>query len=75
MTGKKHFSAGNTFTEGEIQLIEYIANTLLRGGDPRMATRHKEFASVCRKIRSMKESIQRQKENAAEQEGKNESLG
>jgi hypothetical protein len=32
--------------------------TLLRGGTPTMATRHKEFASLCRKVMAMKNKVQ-----------------
>ena len=44
----------NSFSEGEIQLLEFILQTLLRGGTPNMATRHKEFASLCRKVMAMR---------------------
>lgn len=44
----------NSFSEGEIQVLEFIVQTLLRGGTPNMATRHRDFASLCRKVMSMK---------------------
>ena len=47
----------NSFSEGEIQVLEFIVQTLLRGGTPTMATRHKEFASLCRKVMSMKTRV------------------
>ena len=47
----------NSFSEGEIQVLEFIVQTLLRGGTPTMATRHKEFASLCRKIMAMKNKV------------------
>ena len=47
----------NSFSEGEIQVLEFILQTLLRGGTPSMATRHKDFASVYRKILTMKKRI------------------
>lgn len=47
----------NSFSEGEIQVLEFIVQTLLRGGSPTMATRHKEFASLCRKVMSMKTRV------------------
>jgi hypothetical protein len=47
----------NSFSEGEIQVLEFIVQTLLRGGTPTMATRHKEFASLCRKVMSMKSRV------------------
>ena len=48
----------NSFSEGEIQVLEFIIQTLLRGGTPTMATRHKEFASLCRKVMAMKAKVQ-----------------
>jgi hypothetical protein len=44
----------NSFSEGEIQVLDFILTTLLRGGSPQMATRSKDFASLCRKVVSMK---------------------
>lgn len=52
----------NSFSEGEIQVMEFIVQTLLRGGTPTMATRHKEFASLCRKIMAMKSKVLEQKQ-------------
>ena len=57
----------NSFSEGEIQLLEFILQTLLRGGTPNMATRHKEFASLCRKVMAM-----RNKANQAQTAGAKE---
>jgi len=51
----------NSFSEGEIQVMEFIVQTLLRGGTPTMATRHKEFASLCRKVMAMKTKVHEQK--------------
>jgi hypothetical protein len=51
----------NSFSEGEIQVLEFIVQTLLRGGTPTMATRHKEFASLCRKVKAMKTKVHEQK--------------
>jgi len=47
----------NSFSEGEVQVLEFIVQTLLRGGSPTMATRHKEFASLCRKVMAMKGKV------------------
>lgn len=47
----------NSFSEGEIQVMDFILTTLLRGGSPNMVTRHKEFASLCRKVQSMKSRV------------------
>lgn len=44
----------NSFSEGEIQVLDFILTTLLRGGTPAMAVRSKDFASVCRKVQAMK---------------------
>ena len=48
----------NSFSEGEIQIIEFILQTLLRGGTPTMAARHKDFASLYRKVMSMKQRME-----------------
>lgn len=60
----------NSFSEGEIQVLDFIMQTLLRGGTPSMATRHKEFASVCRKVLAMKQKVHENeaKERAAPKE-------
>lgn len=47
----------NSFSEGEIQVLDFIVQTLLRGGSPTMATRNKDFASLCRKIMAMKAKV------------------
>lgn len=47
----------NSFSEGEVQILEFILSTLLRGGTPTMATRHKDFASLYRKVLTMKKRI------------------
>ncbi len=48
----------NSFSEGEIQVIDFILSTLLRGGTPNMAIRSKDFASLCRKVQAMKVRVQ-----------------
>jgi hypothetical protein len=58
----------NSFSEGEIQVLEFIVQTLLRGGTPTMATRHKEFASLCRKVMAMKTKVHEQKQRPAREE-------
>ena len=42
------------FTDGELQVLDFIFVTLMRGGNPTMATRHKEFASLVKKINEEK---------------------
>ena len=51
----------NSFSEGEIQVMDFILSTLLRGGSPAMATRNKDFASLCRKVVSMKTRVEEKK--------------
>lgn len=53
----------NSFSEGEIQVLDFILSTLLRGGSPAMATRNKDFASLCRKVVSMKTRVAKKKRN------------
>lgn len=47
----------NSFSEGEIAVIDFILTTLLRGGTPSMAVRSKDFASLCRKVQAMKSRV------------------
>jgi hypothetical protein len=47
----------NSFSEGEIQVMDFILSTLLRGGSPNMAVRSKDFASLCRKVQAMKTRV------------------
>lgn len=59
----------NSFSDGEIQVLEFIVQTLLRGGTPTMAVRHKEFASLCRKVMAMKAKVhERPQPKAVERE-------
>ncbi len=51
----------NSFSEGEIQMMDFILSTLLRGGSPQMATRNKDFASLCRKVVAMKAKVAEKK--------------
>lgn len=55
----------NSFSEGEIQVLEFILQTLLRGGSPTMATRNKNFASVYRKVMSMKQRVEEKERQRA----------
>jgi hypothetical protein len=59
----------NSFSEGEIQVLEFIIQTLLRGGTPSMATRHKEFASLCRKVMAMKAKVQEKEKSDKKKPG------
>ena len=47
----------NSFSAGEIQVMEFILQTLLRGGTPTMAVRNKDFASLYRKVMTMKKRM------------------
>ena len=58
----------NSFSEGEIQVLDFITQTLLRGGTPTMATRHKDFASLCRKVLAMKGKVHEQKQRPVPEE-------
>jgi hypothetical protein len=55
----------NSFSEGEIQVLEFIVQTLLRGGTPTMATRSADFPSLCRKVQAMKKKVHEQKARPA----------
>ena len=56
----------NSFSEGEIQVLEFILQTLLRGGTPSMATRNKDFASLYRKVVTMTKRVAVKKERGEE---------
>ncbi len=62
----------NSFSEGEIHVLEFILQTLLRGGKPSTAVRNKDFASLYRKVvSSMRQRVEVKKEkSAAKAEGK-----
>ena len=55
----------NSFSEGEIQVLEFIVQTLLRGGTANMATRSADFPSLCRKVQAMKKKVHEQKARPA----------
>lgn len=55
----------NSFSEGEIQMLDFILSTLLRGGSPAMATRNKDFAALCRKVVAMKAKVAEKKRKEA----------
>ena len=59
----------NSFSEGEIQVMEFIVNSLLRGSSPSMAVRNKDFSSLCRKVMAMKAKVI-EKQIAAELDSK-----
>jgi len=55
----------NSFSESEIHVLEFILQTLLRGGKPSTAVRNKDFASLYRKVVSMRQRVEVKKEKAA----------
>lgn len=64
MDGQMRIS--HSFTPGEIQVLAFMMTTLLRGGTPSMATRHKDFPSLYRKVLEM----QRRSKSSEEENGK-----
>ncbi|NIR31691.1 MAG: hypothetical protein GWN84_20740 [Gammaproteobacteria bacterium] len=46
--------AGQSFSEDEVKLLDFMLTTLRRGGDMRQAARHPAFANLVRKVMSMK---------------------
>ncbi|MBZ0117333.1 MAG: hypothetical protein K8H88_10075 [Sandaracinaceae bacterium] len=65
----------NSFSEGEIQVLDFILSTLLRGGSPQMAVRNKDFASLCRKVIAMKAKAQQKEREEARKERDRSSVG
>ena len=49
-----------------MQVLEFILQTLLRGGTPSMATRNKDFASLYRKVITMKTRMEKKKKEKEE---------
>jgi hypothetical protein len=58
----------NSFSEDEIQVLDFITQTLLRGGTPTMATRNKAYPSLCRKVMAMKAKVNELKQRAVREE-------
>lgn len=54
-----------TFTPGEVQILEYVMQALLRGGTPSLAMRHREFASLYKKVTAMREQTKAPKPEGA----------
>lgn len=48
----------NSFSESEVQILEFVLQTLLRGGSPAMAVRNKDFPSLLRKVMAMKAKME-----------------
>lgn len=59
----------HSFSDGEIAVLEYVLKTLLDGHTPSMATRHKDFPSLYRKVYTMKKQLE-EKKRQEEQDGK-----
>ncbi|QQR88632.1 MAG: hypothetical protein IPJ88_10270 [Myxococcales bacterium] len=59
----------NSFSEGEIQLLDFVIQSLLRGGSPTTAPRHKDFPSLCRKVKAMKAKVAERNAPATTQTG------
>ena len=47
----------NSFTDGEVQIMDFVLQTLLRGGSPVTITRNKDFPSLYRKVLGMKKRL------------------
>lgn len=59
----------NSFSDGEISLLDYTLKTLLEGHTPVMTTRHKDFPSLYRKVYAMKKQLE-QKQRQEVDDGK-----
>lgn len=49
----------NSFSPGEIKVLDFVLNALLRGGDPKAVVRNADFTSVARKIADMKGRVEK----------------
>ncbi|MCS6857225.1 MAG: hypothetical protein N2515_03330 [Deltaproteobacteria bacterium] len=59
----------NSFSEGEINVLEFIINSLLQGSSPGAVLRNKDFISLCRKVHAMKQKADEAKFLAKRVEG------
>ncbi|MCK5643251.1 MAG: hypothetical protein KAJ19_20750 [Gammaproteobacteria bacterium] len=59
----------NSFTEGQVKLLQFITDTLLRGGDPRMASRHKEMPKLAAKVTRMRLAMREKKKKQQQRQG------
>ena len=59
----------NSFSDGEVQVLEFIFQSLLRGGTPSLATRNKDFASLYRKVVAMRRRMDENKKRATSSVG------
>jgi len=53
----KRIQAANSFTKDQVQILAFVVDTLLRGGDARMAVRHKAFAGLAAKVHKMRDTV------------------
>jgi len=65
----------NSFSAGEVQVMEFILKTLLRGGTPTMAVRNKDFPSLYRKVMTMKQRLADKAEKREREELKESAVG
>lgn len=61
MAGKRPIVISNSFTVEQTELLAFITQTMLRGGDPSMAARHKAFPGLAAKIGRMKAKADQKK--------------
>ncbi len=48
----------NSFTDGEIKILDFVVTTLLRGGDARAVVRNEAFRGLARKVQGMKQRVE-----------------
>lgn len=63
MSSKRKAMASNSFTKEQVQILTFLVDTLLRGGDARMAVRHKAFNGLVAKVHRMRDKIRQQERN------------
>lgn len=59
----------DSFNEEHVQLLSFITETLLRGGDPIMATRHKHFPGLAAKVGRLRQKMNEKKKGNQRQGG------
>lgn len=53
----RRVAASQSFVPDEVQLLDFVFNSLLMSSNPQAATRHKSFPSMLRKISAMKNRV------------------
>ncbi len=60
-TKERIIRISNSFTEGEIAVLEFLLSNMRRGGDPKIVMRRPEFASLSKKVLAMRAKAEQER--------------